>query len=171
MEDIRKACALSRGGLYHHFGNKGAILEAVVVEEIDALAAAVERSEGSPIETLLKAGSTHLGNDPGVVTALTTREEKLVYLSALDQAIAHRLSATLGAKLSGSVRRGVDPADVAELFLTVNAHLNRRRFLGEWTDARAATFAATALSILVPLLKDATGLRRIIDDLRRSSTR
>lgn len=171
MEDIRAACDLSRGGLYHHFGNKGAILDALVAEEIDALVDVLERSRRPPIETLLEAGSSHLGNEPGIVTALETTEERLLYLSSLDQAIARRLSPLLGEKLADAVRPGIDPVDVAELFLTINAHANRRVCTGEWTEARSAGFAATALSALAPLLQDATRLRRIIRQLEKRGTR
>lgn len=170
MEDIRRACELSRGGLYHHFGSKASILDALVDEEIGELAERLERSDGSPIETLLEAGSSHLGAEPGIVTALRTVDEKRLYLGSLDRAFARDLSPLLGEKLADAVRPGIDPADVAELLLTVNAHLNRRAVLGEWDDARAARFAATALEALTPLVENASRLRRIIRELRKRGT-
>ena len=165
MEDIRNACGISRGGLYHHFGNKVAILNALVTEEVEALADVLEASERSPIEVLLEAGSSHLGNEAGIITALKTTEEKLTYLSGLDLAITRNLSPILGIKLADSVRPDVNPAHVAELFLTVNAHINRRTCLGDWTEAQSAKFAATALEAIAPFLKDPSGLHKIIQTL------
>ena len=169
MEDIREACDISRGGLYHHFANKRAVLDAIVEAETTALADALAAAPGSPISALISTGSRLLGADPGIVAGMTMREDRLEYLSALDQAFAASLAAALEAALIDHVRAGADPADIAELFLTVNAQINRRTLLGDWSAARAARFAATALTALAPLLHDTAGLAPIIADLESRS--
>ena len=170
MEDIRRACALSRGGLYHHFANKRAVLDAVVAEEVAQLSRLVSTSKGDPLSALLTAGSSHLGAHTGVLATLQTHAEKQDYLSALDQAITADLSPVLAQNLAASVKPGTDPAHVAELFLTINAHINRREILGDWSRATAAAFAATALTALAPLLKNPETLHPIIADLKAQST-
>lgn len=170
MEDIRLACGISRGGLYHHFGSKRAILDALVDAEVAPLAEALDRAERAPIAALLRAGSGHLGAGSGIVPALAAREERLDYLSGLETALTARLGGPLAEKLAGLVRRGVDPAHVAELFLTVNAHINRREILGEWSAGQAAGFAATALSALAPFLDDPSELAPVISDLKAAAS-
>lgn len=167
MEDIRLACSISRGGLYHHFANKRAILHALVEAEVAQLAEMLEAEDGSPIAALFHAGSSHLGNDPGVLAALSTDEEKLDYLSALDQAFLTGLRDVLEAKLRDALRSDVDAGHVSELFLVVNAHLNRREILGHWSSFEAAGFAATTLKAMAPLLKDPSELEPIISMLKR----
>jgi hypothetical protein len=80
------------------------------------------------------------------------------------------LSVPLRDRLEGFVRAGVDPAHVAELFLTVNAHINRRVVLGAWSDAQAMGFAATGLEALAPLLRDPSELDPIILELRKKAS-
>lgn len=162
MEDIRKSCALSRGGLYHHFGSKSEILDAITTEEIQELCKLIEKPGPSPVEILLAAGSSHLGADPGILPAFRGPGEKAAYCASLEQAVSNILKPVLAKALAQSVRAGVDPEHVAELFLTVNERINRRVLLGEWTEAQAARFAATALTALAPLLKDASGLQSLI---------
>jgi AcrR family transcriptional regulator len=166
MEDIRLACRISRGGLYHHFSNKRAVLDALVEEEVGGLADALNENDASPIHVLLLNGSRHLGADAGVLSALQTLEEKLDYLSALEQAFSAILKDTLCARMEDSVREGLNAEHVAELFLTVNAHINRREILGHWSSAQAAGFAATALGALAPLLKFSHELNPILLDLK-----
>ncbi|MBD3678266.1 MAG: TetR/AcrR family transcriptional regulator [Rhodobacteraceae bacterium] len=165
MEDIRLACDISRGGLYHHFGNKRAVLDALIKDEVAQLAEALEGSDGSPIPVLLRAGSGHLGSEPGVISGMRTREERLDYLSGLELAMTEVLSDLLRDRLEGFVQPGADPGHVAELFLTINTHINRREILGQWTSAEAAGFAATALQALAPLLKAPADLDQIISEL------
>jgi len=169
MEDIREACEISRGGLYHHFANKRAVLDAIVEVETTALADALDATPKAPIPALLGAGSSLLGNDPGIVAGLATHDDRLEYLSALDQAFAKILTPRLEAALAGHTRKGTNPADLAELFLVVNAQINRRTLLGDWSEARAARFAATALAAFAPLLRDTTDLAPIIADLESRS--
>ena len=52
MEDIRLACGISRGGLYHHFSNKRAVLDALAEEEVGLLAEALDDKDASPIIVL-----------------------------------------------------------------------------------------------------------------------
>jgi AcrR family transcriptional regulator len=169
MEDIRLACGISRGGLYHHFANKRAVLAALVDEDVAELAQLMDASHGSPIVTLLEAGSSHLGRAQGVLTALSTDDERRDYLSSLDQAFAARLSEPLRARLAKAVLPGVDPGHVAELFLTINAHINRREILGQWNSAQAVGFAATALRMLAASLEAPSELDPIIADLKKKS--
>lgn len=169
MEDIRLACGISRGGLYHHFSSKRAVLDALVDDEVADLARALHDSDASPIAALLQAGSGHLGRDAGVLSGLHSREEKVDYLSSLDQAFATHLSDRLALRLRDHVRPGTDPDHVAELFLTINAHINRRQILGTWTGADAAGFAATALQTLAPLLRRPSDLDPIILDLQEKA--
>ncbi len=167
MENIRLACQLSRGGLYHHFGNKRAVLDALVEEEILALADVLRETSVWPIAVLLDAGSCHLGNDPGIVANLNTKEEQLEYLSSLEVAMGQHLNKVLALRFGDIIRPEFDAGHVAELFLTVNMHINRRQILGEWNDAQAAGFAATALQALEKFLKDPSELQSAIAELKK----
>lgn len=169
MEDIRRACGISRGGLYHHFQNKRAVLDALVEDEVAQLAEILKDIETCPIPALLQAGSGHLGNDPGVISDLRTTGEKLDYLSSLEQAHAACLSDILRDRLKPFTRPKVDPGHVAELFLTINAHINRREILNHWTSAEAAGFAATGLEALAPFLKSCSELEPIISKLKQKA--
>ncbi|WP_353532836.1 TetR/AcrR family transcriptional regulator [Cognatishimia sp. WU-CL00825] len=170
MEDIRLACGISRGGLYHHFGSKRAVLDAIVETEVAQLVEVLDDADAPPISSLLRAASSHLGNTQGVSTCLRTRSDQLEYLSSLETALSELLSASLGMRLKDFVRPGVDPSHVAELFLTINTHINRREILGEWNSEQAAGFAATALQALVPFLNDPQELEPIILALREVGT-
>ena len=170
MEDIRRASGISRGGLYHHFSNKRAVLDALIEEEVIELAQVLKTTDASPISALLLAGSSHLGTGPGVVSALTTRAEKLDYLSGLELAFASVLKDALAGRLGEHVRGGTNPEHVAELFLTINAHINRREILGDWTSEEAAGFAATSLQALAPLLQSPKELHPIIADLTQRAS-
>lgn len=165
MEDIRNACGISRGGLYHHFPGKRAVLDALVAEEVAEIAETLNDPAAPPIAALIGAGSRHLWADPGLLSALRSREERLEYLSALEVAFDALLREPLRARLADHVKPGVDAAHVAELFLTVNAHINRREILGQWSQRAAAGFAATALAALAPLLGPSANLEPIIDAL------
>lgn len=171
MEDIRLACGISRGGLYHHFANKRAVLDALVEAEVAQLVAVLEDTGASPIPTLLRAMSSHLGSSQGVISGLKTRPERLDYLSSLELALPELLIDPLGERLAGYVRPDVDPTHLAELFLTFNTHINRREILGEWTSGQAAGFAATALQALAPFLSDPSELDPIIASLKEASSR
>ncbi|HHC30044.1 MAG TPA: TetR/AcrR family transcriptional regulator [Rhodobacterales bacterium] len=170
MEDIRLACGISRGGLYHHFSNKRAVLDALVEDEVFKLAETLRTTGASPIPALLEAGSSHLGGDAGVLPALRTQAEKLDYLSSLEQAFSTILTEALCDRLNGSVRDGINPEHVAELFLTINAHINRREILGRWSIQEAAGFAATSLKALAPLMKVPTDLDPIITNLEKKAS-
>ena len=167
MEDIRLACGISRGGLYHHFSNKRAVLDALVEEEVSSLADVLKAPNVVPIPALLRAGSSHLGADKGIILALNTLTDKRDYLSALESAFASLLTERLSDSLVGYVREGVNPSHVAELFLTVNAHINRREILGQWSSAEAASFAITSLEAFTPLLKNTSELAPIIAELKQ----
>jgi len=166
MEDIRLACGISRGGLYHYFGNKNAILAAIIECETEALLRDLEGLGSNPIEALLRAGSGHLGNEAGIVTVLGSDEEKLTYLAYLETAQYRIIRPVLQDAMEDAVRRGIDTAHVVELFLTVNSLINRRVIMGEWTMAYGAGFAATALDALAPLMSDEDAIRRLAEAIR-----
>lgn len=170
MEDIRLACGISRGGLYHHFSSKRAVLNGLVESEVSALVEALDVDGASPILVLLQAGSSHLGGDAGVLAALETLEEKRDYLSALDQAFSTVLKSPLLARMVAYARDDINAEHLTELFLTVNAHINRREILGDWSSAQAAGFAATALEALAPLLKHPEELASIIAELQKKAS-
>jgi AcrR family transcriptional regulator len=170
MEDIRLACGISRGGLYHHFGNKRAVLDALVETEVAQLVDVLKTTDASPIRVLLRVASSHLGNSQGVVSSLRTRSDRLDYLSGLESALSEFLCDPLGERLKAFVRPNIDPHHVAELFLTINTHINRREILGEWTSGQSAGFAATALQALVPFLSDPTEIDPIISALKEASS-
>jgi len=151
MEDIRKACGISRGGLYHHFSNKAAILDALVDIEVENLAMSITKAPNF-LAFLLRHSSSQ--QEQGLLEAFVTTEEKRAYLSALDLALTKYLMPVLEEGLVSLVLPGVRPDHVAELFLTVNAHINRRVVLGEWSDEEASQFAGTALVALTSFLKD-----------------
>jgi len=170
MEDIRLACGISRGGLYHHFSNKRAVLDALVEGEVAALADALNVEGASPVLVLLRAGSSHLGASASVLSALQTLEDKLEYLSALEQAFSAILKGALCARMVDFVRDDINAEHVAELFLTINAHINRREILGHWSSGEAAGFAATSLGALAPLLKRPEELDPIRADLNQKAS-
>ena len=165
MEQIRLACGISRGGLYHHFPNKRAILAALIDNEVSELVEVIESSTESPIVSLLEAGAAHLGGVPGILSALETKEERLDYLSILEQAFDERLVGPLGVRLKAAVLSHLDADHVAELFLTIASHINRREILGQWSPQSAKSFAATALSMLAPMLKDTREIEAVISDM------
>ncbi|MFC4347115.1 TetR/AcrR family transcriptional regulator [Kordiimonas lipolytica] len=165
MEDIRSACGISRGGLYHHFANKSAILDAVVKAEVSDLVSSIE-GEADPLVALLRNGSVHLGAQEGLLAAFKTTEEKRAYLSALDQAFSEDLLPVLAAGLEPLVVSGARADHVAELFVTINAHINRRVLMGGWSDAEASHFAATALMALTPFLKAPVAINELAQTLR-----
>jgi len=169
MEDIRLACGISRGGLYHHFANKRAVLDALVKDEVTQLTEVLNDATASPIVALLQSGSRHLGNEGGVLAGLASKEEKLDYLSALDEAFAAILRDALAPRPQGFAKPDSNPEHVAELFLTINAHINRREILGLWSSRESAGFAATALSALAPLLKTPPDLDPIISGLQEEA--
>lgn len=169
MEDIRLACQLSRGGLYHHFGSKRAVLDALVEEEVMGLAKVLKEAVVWPIAVLLDFGASHLGNDPGIVADLSSDEERLEYLSSLEVAFDRHLSGLLSEKMQAHILPNFDAAHVAELFLTVNMHINRRQIMGDWNEGQAASFAATSLQALEPFLKDPAQLHAIVIELQKVS--
>ncbi|MDC0738570.1 helix-turn-helix domain containing protein [Cognatishimia sp. SS12] len=170
MEDIRLACGVSRGGLYHHFSNKRAVLDAVVEGDVAGLADALNVDGASPILVLLEVGSSHRGANAGVLSALQTPEEKLDYLSSLEQAFSSILMDALVARMGEFVRNDINAEHVAELFMTINTHINRREILGQWSSAQAAGFAATSLEALAPLLQSPEELAPIIADLKHKAS-
>lgn len=169
MENIRLACEISRGGLYHHFSSKRAILDALVEEEVHQMADALAEEDASPIIAVLQAGSIHLTGDAGILAALRSQKEKLDYLSALEQSFETVLSGVLRARIERIVRDDIKAEHVSELFLSVNAHINRCEILGRWTGAEAADFAATSLEALKTLLKDCSQLDPVISDLKKQA--
>lgn len=169
MEDIRLACGISRGGLYHHFGNKRAVLGALVSAEVEQLVEVVINPDAPPISALLEAGSIHLGQEPGILSGMTTRENRLDYLSCLEQAQSEQLREPLRQRLRHHIQPDVEAAHIAELFLTITAHINRRDILSDWSAQEAAGFSATALTALKQFLKNPSELDPIIQNLSQKA--
>lgn len=170
MDHIRSACGLSRGGLYHHFGNKIALLDALVSEEIEALAQSLPPDCATPIPTLLRSGSNDLGAPAGLLSALTTHDARRSYLTALDTAFATHLAPALTNALAGRTAPGIPPAHVSELVLIVAARINRHRLLGHWTASQSSGFAATALRAVAPLLDIPEQLDPLIAEFAAQAT-
>lgn len=166
MEDIRLACGMSRGGLYHHFGNKRAVLNALVADDVSQLVENLGADGGPTIPRLLRAGSRHLGDQDDLLDGMHTTEDRLEYLSSLELALNDRMRDALADRLGQEVRSGVNAAHVAELFVTINAQINRRELLGDWTTPQAADFAATALTAICPFFHDQSELQLAIEELR-----
>lgn len=162
MDHIRAACDISRGGLYHHFPHKGAILDAIVDGEVATLTDVVKRAV-DPLAALMRVGSIHLGSEPGVVAALHTIDERRLYLSSLDRSLQLHLAPALATALASRVRPPFPAEDAAELFLVVNAHINRQTLLERWTDRRAAEFARSALLAFASTLQPSPELQAVID--------
>lgn len=157
MEHIRTAAGLSRGGLYHHFAAKEEIMAALVDAECGRLAAQVADAP-SPLPALIAAGSEMLGAAEGLFDPawLATPQEKEHYLAARERAEARHLGPLIEKALRDGMVEGrygeVAPDHVAELFLTVNARINRLALLENRPPADIAGFAATALTALGRLL-------------------
>lgn len=166
MEDIRRACDISRGGLYHHFASKTAILDALVADEVSVLAAKLDASDEMPVLVLLEQASQHLGADAGLMSMLRTRDERLDYLRAFEQACDAILLDALERNFAGHLREDVTPSHVAGLFLTMNSYINRREVLGDWTAGRSAAFAATALQALSGFLRAPDAMAPVISSLK-----
>ncbi len=164
MENICNACDISRGGLYHHFASKTGILDALVQAEVGELAGKII-GQGDPIASLLRHGSVQLGQEKGLLIAFRSIDEKRAYLSALDQAFSKVLLPALTKELETHVAPDVSPEHVAELFITINSHINRRVILNEWSDNEASQFAGTALIALTPLLKAPDNVHELIKAL------
>ncbi|UDM62322.1 TetR/AcrR family transcriptional regulator [Pseudoalteromonas piscicida] len=63
LEELTADVGLTRGALYHHFGNKKGLFYAVVQQldsEMDLRLRGIERSETSPQQALLKRAETYL---------------------------------------------------------------------------------------------------------------
>lgn len=166
MEDIRRACDISRGGLYHHFASKTAILDALVADEVSGLAAKLDASDKMPVLVLLERASTHLGAEAGLMGLLRTRDERLDYLRAFEQACDAILLDALERNFAGHLREDVTPSHVAGLFLTMNSYINRREVLGDWTAGQSAAFAATALQALSGFLRAPDAMAPVISSLK-----
>lgn len=166
MEDIRLACGISRGGLYHHFANKTAVLAGIIEQETQGVLQELIGSDADPIHALLQAGSGHLGNDAGILKALKSDDDRLTYLAHLENAQSQILRPALQEEMKDAVRAGVNSAHVVELFLTVNALINRRVIMGEWSMAESAAFSAMALETLAPLMLDAEAIRNVAQAIR-----
>lgn len=167
MEDIRAACALSRGGLYHHFANKSAVLAACVEQDCIGLAAHIEAAEGDALSALLDAASAHLGVGQGLFAAMKGAEEQLAFLAYLDAAMIRHIQPVLARRLAGALANDASADHLATLFCVVNAHINRQQALGLWDAPQAAGFAATALGALAPMLTDPAPLASRIARLRQ----
>lgn len=141
IEHIRAATGLSRGGIYHHFGSKSAVMQALVEREQTALALAA----GPDLVALLTRGSAYLDAEPSVETSLTTRDEIALYLNYLEQAQDTHLAPLIEEALrrAGSLPMPADHA--AQIVMSVNHRINRKVLTGNWTKDETLAFTRSAL--------------------------
>ena len=159
IEAIRKAAGLSRGGFYHHFGAKSDILARLISAEVAAQAqeiAVLPLRGAAALQALLGKGSVHGGADAGVLATISERDDRLIYLGYLEQALHTHLRPLLVEMVTAGIASQefapVAADHVADLFLSTNALINRRELLGEWSPEQSRAFARTALSALGRLL-------------------
>lgn len=141
IEHIRKESGLSRGGFYHHFASKPAVLQALVEREQAALAEAA----GPDLVALLTRGSAYLQAEPGVEASLTQAEDITLYLGFLEEAQDRHLAPLVetALTLTGPLPMPADHA--TQILLAVNHRINRQVMAGAWTDRQAIAFTRSAL--------------------------
>lgn len=156
VEDMLKASGLSRGGFYHHFKSKADVLEGLIERETIELAATATSNSEGVFHGLLVAGSRYRGANPGVLDTLSRSPDVADYLHFAESAQRRHLCGPLSEAVQSAIDAGryepSPPEHVADLFLAVNARINRMRLTGQWTDAEALAYSRTALRAIGALL-------------------
>ena len=159
IEAIRNAAGLSRGGFYHHFAAKADILAVIVDTEVTALADKISAQGlggAAGFQSLILSGGAHAGNKVGILATLSQPADLEVYLAHLERSQQRHLRPLLIDLVLSGIATGEfasEPADhVADLFLSINARINRGEILGIWSPDDARAFAHTALKAMGRLL-------------------
>lgn len=127
LEGVAAAAQMTKGAVYHHFGSKEALFEAVFRREhrrMIALVVAKSRNAGDPIESILQGARAYLR---GIVEPLARRillQDGPAVLGwarwrqCEDPGFQQLLAASLTAAAKrGMLRAGLRPADTAILLL------------------------------------------------------
>lgn len=172
IEDVLKASGLSRGGFYHHFRTRKDLLASLIEAETEDLAQRAVMHPNGVFAGLLATGSTHAGAGPGILQTLSRPEDIADYLDLLERAHMRLLRPHLVAAITEGVSSGryapVKPEHAADLFLAVNALINRRALTGDWDAGHAASFAVTALSAIGALLGAKDEFLSLADSLNQT---
>lgn len=142
IEHIRAETSLSRGGFYHHFGSKSAVLRSLVEEEQKALA----QRAGPDLLELLAGGSSYLDAAPGVEACLSDPDDIALYLGYLETAQDRQIAPLIEAALDQLGDLPMPAAHAAQIFLAVNHRITRQVLTGEWTRSEAISFTRSALA-------------------------
>jgi len=135
INDVMERAGVSKGGFYHHFASKEALLEALAARMADdsllQLGASLDEPDVGAIARLnaLLAGSRRLkAANASVVLALFAaifRPENLVLYHRLNEAVASRMRPVLARILAQGMAEGVfhvsDPDGLAEILLRIGA--------------------------------------------------
>ncbi|MGI3184757.1 TetR/AcrR family transcriptional regulator [Nioella aestuarii] len=141
IEHIRAATGLSRGGFYHHFGSKAAVLQALVDQEQSALA----KAAGPDLLALLRIGSGYRTAPPGVEASLSVPEDVTLYLGYLERAQDSHLAPLIEEALQRGGDLPMPAPHAAQIFLAVNHRITRQVLTGAWTRGEALSFTRSAL--------------------------
>jgi AcrR family transcriptional regulator len=141
IEHIRARTGLSRGGFYHHFRSKSAVMQALVEREQNALAAMA----GPDLVALLTIGSSYLDAAPGLETSLTAPDDVALYLGYLEQAQDRYLAPLIAEALTRSGDLPMPAEHAAQIILSVNHRISRQVLTGHWAQDAAVSFARSAL--------------------------
>ncbi len=156
VDDIMAICQLSRGGFYHYFASKADILGALIRAETAKTVERARKDEALTLAGIIRAGSAYIHGEPGIAATLDGAGEIDLYLRFLEDAHQELLAQLIRDLIAAGVASGayadVPAAHVAELFLAINTHINRKTLLGAWSDTEAAAFSRTALGALGALL-------------------
>ncbi|WP_420396169.1 TetR/AcrR family transcriptional regulator [Nioella sp.] len=141
IEHIRAETGLSRGGFYHHFGSKSAVMQALVEREQKALAQAT----GPDLCALLTKGSAYLDATAGVEDSLSAPDDITIYLGYLEKAQDQFLAPLIEEALSQSGNLPMPAEHAAQIILSVNHRITRQVLTGQWAQDTAVFFARNAL--------------------------
>ena len=142
IEHIRAETGLSRGGFYHHFGSKSAVLQALVDREQKALAQAA----GPDLCALLTKGSAYLDAPAGVEKSLSAPDDITLYLGYLETAQDRYLAPLIEEALSRNGNLPMPAAHAAQIILAVNHRITCKVMAGEWDEDDAISFTRSALT-------------------------
>lgn len=142
IEHIRAETGLSRGGFYHHFGSKSAVLQALVDREQKALAQAA----GPDLCALLTKGSAYLDAPAGVEESLSAPDDITLYLGYLETAQDRYLAPLIEEALSRNCALTMPAAHAAQIVLAVNHRITCQAMAGDWGEDAAISFTRSALT-------------------------